>query len=106
MDSQDALNDFVNKNSKYFVCEDKEKIVKYLGAEKIANKFDGGKTECIRYRFLYGGVEQCWDRGSRRLAEYMKMFPEGCWLAIRKWGDGNQTKYFVREVKDENDTSS
>ena len=100
MDSKETLNDFVNKNSKYFVLpDDEEKIVKYIGAEIIPNKFDGGLTDCVRYTFeLSGGIRQSWDRGSRALAEKLLNVTEGSTIGIRKTGAGNKTKYSIRKI--------
>ena len=99
MDSHDTISDFINQNSKFFTLpEGEEKEVYYKGAETVPNRFDGGKTFCIRYIFECNGVTQCWDRGSRALAEQMLNIPIDSRIAIRKTGSGNQTKYFVRRV--------
>ncbi|MFC1807975.1 hypothetical protein ACFL0T_06390 [Candidatus Omnitrophota bacterium] len=100
MDSKDTLNDFVNKNSKYFVLpDDVERQVTYLSAEVIPNRFDNGKTQCMRYVLDVDGTQQNWDRGSRSLAQQMADIPEGSLISIRKTGSGNKTKYFVNLVR-------
>ncbi|HOW36436.1 MAG TPA: hypothetical protein PL155_08505 [Candidatus Omnitrophota bacterium] len=97
----DIFDDFINKNSKFFTLpDDTEKIVKFLGVEKIPNRFDGGKSECLRYIFESNGVRQSWDRGSRILAEQMARYPFGSMVGIKKTGVGNQTKYFTRLIQE------
>lgn len=98
--SKKMLNNYVNKNSKYFVLhDDEERTVKFIGVEVIPNRFDNGASTCIRYRFeLEDGIQQSWDRGSRSLAEQMSRIPEGTTIGIKKIGSGNQTKYFVRLI--------
>lgn len=102
--SNERLNTYVNKNSKYFVLLDgEERIVKFISADFIPNRFDGGRTDCVRYVFDVDGIQQSWDRGSRSLAEQLSRIPEGSKIGITKSGFGNQTKYFVRLIDDADD---
>lgn len=98
--SRKLLNNHLNKNSRYFVLpNEEERIVKYIGAKIIPNRFDNGLTNCVRYHFeLEGGTQQDWDRGSRNLLEQMSRIPEGATIGITKSGAGNKTKYLVRLI--------
>lgn len=99
MDSKESLNNFIKKSSQYFSLEEgEESIVKFLGAEPIANRFNNGQTECIRYTLEQDGRKIYWDRGSRSLALQISKYPEGTVIGITKYGDGNKTRYVVRAV--------
>jgi len=98
--SQGPLKKFLVSRSNFFSLEDGEtKKVKYIGAEQVPNKFDGGKTTAIRYQFEFEGKEQLWDRGSRRLAEEMAKIPEGSFISIKRVGKGTETNYFIEQLQ-------
>ena len=98
--SRDLLKRFALLKSKFFdLLDGEEKRIKFLYAEEVPNYFDKGKTNCIRYHLEVDGIEQLWDRTSRELAQQMAKVPEGSSIFIKRTGQKNKTKYFIREAE-------
>jgi hypothetical protein len=95
------LKDFARSGSMFFALPDgAEAVVRFLSAEEVPNNFDGGKTSLIRYHLEVENNKQMWDRPSRKLAEQMAEIPEGALVSIKRMGQKNQTKYFIRRIEE------
>lgn len=100
MEGEDVLRRYVSFRSRFFALKDgEEKKIEYLGAEEIPNHFDGGKSNCIRYRVKEDGVEKYWDRVSRELAEQMSSVGPTAVILIKRIGAKSKTKYFIRKAE-------
>jgi len=100
-DHRQLLKGFARSGSMFFSLPDGMKAtVRFLSAEVVPNNFDGGKTNLIRYHLEVDGVEKMWDRPSRKLAEQMAEIPEGALISIKRIGQKNQTKYFIKRIEE------
>lgn len=98
--SNNTLRTYHAKKSKFFSLPENEEVkVRFLRAEEIANKFDGGKTNCIRYYLEVNGVERMWDRTSAQLALLMSKVQEGEYIYILRTGEKNRTIYSIRKAE-------
>jgi len=82
------------------LLDGEESTVRFISAEVVPNNFDGGKTTLIRYHIEVNGIKQMWDRPSRKLAELMSEIPSGALISIKRIGQKNQTKYFIRRIEE------
>ncbi len=100
-DPRQLLRNFAHSGSMFFNLSDgQEATVRYFSAEIVPNNFDGGKTNLVRYHLEVDGERKMWDRPSRKLAEQMSEIPEGACISVRRVGKRNQTKYFIRKIKE------
>ena len=99
-ESNDELKKFIRSKSKFFNLSDGDEAeVQFLSAEAVTTHFQGKAVDCMRYRFLVDGQEMLWDRASRDFAEQISAFYEGDFIAIKRIGKRNQTKYTVRKLE-------
>lgn len=97
--ASELLKKFAASKSKYFnLPEGEEAVVKLLSVEIVPNNFDGGKTNCVRYHLEVNGVELIWDRTSRELADQIAKYSIGDALHIKRIGQKNKTRYFIKKV--------
>ena len=98
-DIKEILNSFVLSKSQFFDLPDgEEAAVKFLSAESVTTNSSGNRVDAIRYHFEINGKEMLWDRTSRELAKQMSNFSEGDSIWIKRVGQKNQTKYYVKKV--------
>ena len=96
---KEGLRNFVLSKSQFFILQDNEEAeIRYLSYEIIPNRFDGGKSEIVRYHLEVDGREMLWDRVSRDLASQILNLEEGCLIRIKREGEKNQTKYYVTKI--------
>lgn len=100
MDSKMLLKKYASSKSKFFDLPDgSESRVKFLYVEEVPNHFDGGKTNLMRYHFEVDGRELLWDRISRQLAQEMAKISKGEEILIRRVGQKNETKYYIKRIE-------
>jgi len=88
----------MSKSQFFDLPDGEEATVKFLSAEQVTTNFNGSRVDAIRYHFEIDGKEMLWDRTSRELAKQMSCFSKEDLIWIKRIGQKNQTKYYVKKV--------
>lgn len=96
-----SLKDWADKQSPFIKLSDGEVFVgQYMGWEEMPSRFDV-KKKTIKYTFLNDdGEEKSFENGSTNTAYQFHDIKEGARVEILRVGDGQKTKYYVKEVVD------
>lgn len=101
MNSDKSLKDWADKQSPFIRLTDGEVFVgKYVGWEEVPNRFDP-KKKIIKYSFVNDdGEEKSFENGSTNTAYQFHDVLEGSRVELMRIGEGQKTKYYVKEVVD------